>query len=754
MSISYSHFTVPSISLALLLSTVSIPFSSRILDRLKQRREQQQQKLLEQITILDSSLEQDTSSSQTEKFIEQLHQILHSSRKIANPEFRLTVLNTIINTYDTTDWLLGKVINRVKPQQKKSATKLLMLAVHLAQMLGHPYLVEKTIIFTKLANYWQRIGEQKSALQLLAAGLKIIEMIPGAEAQARLLVPIAQEYLNLQQTAQAEEILTKSLQIAQQINSPDEAAQSIPLEAIALTYIRLGKTEIALEIAQSISYLYYRANVISEVVRHLVNINQLPAAIELAQKIEIVEMKGQRLLEIAVIYANEKEAELASQVFNIGLAAFSPEQEPAKGNFIQSYAKAGQLDAAYVAASQLQNPEVLAVTLGILAIEYNISGKIEVVEEIVAQIISLIQTTQAVEPMGSLSSIIGNAMAAKQYKLAFDLLLSVKHPNFLDKSAWIVIVGEAAIQAGEIELTLQLAQSLEPSYVEARNLLLQKIALVYAQTQQMERALALVEQIDNSGSLPYQIETLALIATVNGKTESSDRLLTQAIANAKKLELKSQALALTIVARELLKIANQQLADELLTAAIQLATSEPDAAIRESLLLKMEELLMTAQQYLAALQVLQANPTDYQESKLTSLVYLLVENGNEQIDVVSIYQQIKNPETRTSGLISIAESYIRQQKHRLASELLDLAFAAAKTIPGEESRVWTFGADPNGFPTSIIEDEYDRGSSLEKIALLKAQIGYYQQAVHIAQVLEDQTTRDRLLTKLAEYKKG
>lgn len=753
MSIAYSQFTVPSLSFALLLSAVSIPFSSRILDRLKQQREQQQQKLLEQITILDSLISQDNSDIQTEKAIWQLQQILHNSRKIANPEFSLTLLNTIINTYDPTDWVLGKVINRVKPQQKKSATKLLMLVVHLTQMLGQPYLVEKTIILTKLANYWQRIGEQKAALRLLAAALKISQLAPRAEVKIRLLVPIAQEYLKLQQTAQAEEILANSLQIAQQIQPEYQTEKSMALADIASAYIALGKKDVALEIAKSIPELYYRAYVIDLVAFHLAEINQLAAAIELAHTIEIVEIKGQRLLEIALIYAHRGEEELANQVFATALAEFTPEQEYAKGNLIQIYAQRGQIDAAYLSASQLQNPEILAVTLGVIAIEYLNFGSIEVAEAVIAQILPLIQTAQAVEPMGSIYTILGNAIAAKQYQLAFDLVIAAKHPNFMDKAAWMLHIGEAAIQNQEIEVTLRFAQSLEPSYIEARNLLLQKIAVVYAQTQKMEGALALVQQIDNSGTLPYQIETLALIATVNAKTAESDRLLTQAIADARKLDLKPQALALTIIARELLKIDNPQLADELLTAAIQLATSEQDATIRESLLLKMEELLMIAQQYLAALQVVQANSTDTKESKLTSLVYLLVDNGNETIDVPKIYQQVKNPETRTTGLISIAESYIRQQKKRLASEILDLAFASAKTIPGEESRVWTFGADPNGLPTTIIEDEYDRGSSLEKIALLKAQLGYYQQALQIAQVLEDKATRDKLLTKLGEYKK-
>ncbi|MBD2199148.1 MULTISPECIES: tetratricopeptide repeat protein [Calothrix] len=753
MTIAYSQFTVPSLSFALLLSAVSVPFSSRILDRLKQQREQQQQKLLEQITILDSLLAQDDSDSQTEKAIRQLQQILHNSRKIAKPEFSLTLLNTIINTYDTTDWLLGKVINRVKPQHKKSATKLMMLVVHLTQMLGQPYLPEKTIMLTKLANYWQRIGEQKAALRLLAAAFKISQLAPRLELQIRLLVPIAQEYLKLQQTAQAEEILTKSLQIAQQIQPEYQADKSIALADIASAYIKLGKTDVALEIAKSIPELYYRAYAIDLVALHLAETNQLAAALELAQTIEIVEIKGQRLLEISLIYAKRGEEELANQVFATALAGFTPEQEYAKGNLIQIYAQRGQIDAAYLVASQLKNPEVLALTLGIIAIEYMNYGKKEVAEKVIAQILTLIQTSETAEQMGSIYSILGNAVAAKQYQLAFDLVIAVKHPNFMDKVAWMLYIGEAAIQNGELEITLRFAQSLEPSYIDVRNQLLQKIALFYAQTQQMEKALAFVEQIDNSGTLPYQIETLAVIATVNGKIAESDRLLTQAIADARKLELKPQALALTIVARELLKIDNSKLADELLTAAIQLATSEQDTAVRESLLLKMEELLMTAQQYLAALQVVQANPTDTQESKLTSLVYLLVDNGNEEINIPKIYQQIKNPEIRTTGLISIAESYIRQQKKPLASEILDLAFAAAKTIPGEESRVWTFGADANGLPTTIVEDDYDRGSSLEKIALFKAQIGYYQQALHIAQVLEDKATRDKLLTKLAEYKK-
>lgn len=754
MNISYPKFALHKFSFAVLLSAVSLPFASQILAQMKQRREQQQQKLEARISALEYLIEEDITGEQTEEVISELHQILQTTQKLANPEFTLSLLNRIINTYDIQDWLLGRLINRVKPHQKQQATKLLMLVVRLTQSVNQGYNFEKTIILTKIANYSQRIGEQKLSLQLLTTALKTSQLIPVAEFQAKALLPIAQAYLGFQQTTQAEEILSTALQIARQIESEDPTAQSIPLEAIALTYIKLGKIDIALEIAASISYLYYRSHVISEVVRYFVKTNQLEAALKLAQKLEISEMKSARLREIALIYVDQGEQELANQVFATALTAFTTAEEDAKGIFIQSYAKAGQLDAAYLAVSQLKNSEVLALTLGIIAIEYLKFGKIEMAEEIIPQIIPLIQTVEAVEPMGSVPSILSNALETQQYKLAFDIILNANHSNFLNKAIWILQIGNAAIQAGEIEITLKFAQSLEPSNIEQRNQLLQKIALIYAQNQQIENALALVPQIDNSGSLPYQIETLVLIATANGKTESTEQLFTQAIAAARKLAPQSQVLALAIIAREYLHIGNQQLADALLAEAIQLAKTEQDAAVRESNLLKIEELLMTAKQYLAALQVMQAHPTEIQDNKLNGLALSLVETGYEQIDVVNkIYQQIKTPEIKTTGLINIAETYIHAQKIRLASEILDFAFAAAKTIPGPESRVLEFGSLPDGSPSTIIEDEQDRGSSLEKIALLKALIGYYQQALKIAQILENKITREKLIRKLAEYKR-
>lgn len=752
MTISYSQYTIPTISFAALLSVYGISFSSRILTQIKNRRELKRQNLLEKISTIEMFAEQYIADGKTEVAILQLHQVLQASLKVANAEFTAYLLNRIIDSYEVQDALLGKLVKRAEPSQRESAKKLLILARQLTQSLDNNHSFVKARVLTKIGNYLQSIGEQKFALQLLAEAVKSSQFIKEAESQIRVLVAISQEYLALQQIAEAEKILAKSLQVAKQIKNEDPGEQSMALESIAITYIKLGKAETALQIAQTITHVYFRANALSEVVQYLLKTNQLVAALEIAQTVEAPELKSKNLVEIAIIYAQQGQEKQAAQLFAAALEAVYHD-EYYQGVVIQAYAKGGQVDAAYVAAQKLQRVETVAITLGVIATEYSKAGQTELADEILQKIIPLIQTPEALDPVGYFPGILGNAIQAKQYKLAFDLIINGTNTSFWDRGYWILQIGSAAIQDGNLELILEIAPHLESINIESRNQLLQKVSLIYSQDQQLEKALAIVQQIDNFGNVPYRVETLALIATEHGIIPQTEELFTKAIADARTLENQASSLALAIIARELFKIENQQLANELLDEAIQLALTEQDAFVLEHHLLRIKELFMQAKQYLAALQVVQVFPTDHRDYSLAGLANLLIENQQVVNNIVEeLNKNAKTPEGKTWGLIAIAEAYIRTQKIPSAAEIIDLALADAKTIPGPESRTIGFGSHPDGSSTTFIEDERDRASSLEKIALLKLQIGEYKQALQVAQFIEDKTTRKQLIKKLADYK--
>jgi len=750
---SYSQVFILTVSLLTLLDTFSLTFLSPTFAQTTTCQQQQQQDTQIQINIIVTEIEQDVPAGRNEQAISRINQVIQIALKAKNTTVTNNLLTQLVDSYLPQDSLLGKLAQQIEPNQKPQFRQLLTSFTTLTQSLNSGYSVAKTRSLTRIANYYRIIGDQPQALSLLTQALATSQFIKGAEFQTKALTLIAQEYLALKQTAPAEQILAQSLQFAQQVQPKEPIRRVLVLEPIAVTYAQLGKTERALQLVPEISDPYYRSRIRFEVVKQLSQTNQLESAQKLAQNIETPEFKGRSFLEIALVAANKGKQQLSDQNFAAALQATGTDGNAVylQAPLIQTYAKGGQRDAAYTAAQKLQNVEQKALTLGIIANEYSKAGQGQKVEQIITELTPLIQTPEAIDNVGFLQNILANSLSEKQYKLAFDLVNKTKRNDFMGREEWFSRIADAAIQARNIELPLQIAQSLDKANIDQRNRLLQKVAYGYAQNKQLERALSIIGQINNSGNSPYKVETLALVATASGKTAQTDKLLNQATAEARKLAPQQRAFALASVAQAFVKIGNQPQANKLLAETIQAVQTEKDSSVRENLLLRISEPLIAAKQYNAALQIIKAIPTATRDYRLPELAKLVIENGSDASEIVNILSKnTKNPENKTRGLINIAETYLCAQKITSAKQVSDLAFAAAKTIPNPESKVLTFGNPPD---ITVVDDDGDRASSLEKVALLKAKTGDYNQAVAVAQVIQDKKLREQLIQQLLCYKR-
>jgi hypothetical protein len=744
---------LPVILLILALSNaVVLQFLSPALSQTSNCQQQKQQDVELQINQVISMAEQNISESQNEQAIIQFNQAIAIAIAANNPRVTTNLLNRLVD-HDPIEYsLVGRAIKKIEPSQKAQSIKLLTSLTRLTQSLSSGYSVLKTKTFTKIANFFRILEETQLALSSLEQALTASQFIKGAEFQTKALTPIAQEYLALQQTATAEGILVQSLQFAQQIETQNPFRRTLVLEPIAATYAQLGKTERALQLVPQIPEVFYRSRALFEVVKQLSKTNQLEAAQKVAQSIETPEYKARSLVEIALAFGKKNQEKQAAQTFAEALQAVSADSNAVytQALLIQTYAKGGERDAAYTAAQQLQNVEQKAVTLGMIANEYSKAGQVQKADSIIKEIIPLTQTPQALDSVGYLQNILANSLNEKQYKLAFDLLKQTKNADFMGRDNWFSQISEAAIKDGKLDLTLQIAQSLNKGDIEQRNRLLQKVAYAYARNKQMERAININQQISNSGNLPYQIQTLALISTASGKKSQSEQLLNQAINNARKLAPQQRALALTSVAQAFFQLGNQPQGKKFLREAIQLVLTEKDASVRDENLRKIAEIFTAAKQYSAAFQVVQAMSTETRDYQLPDIARRTIENGGEALDIANtLYKTAKTPENKTRGLTTIAEAYIRTQKMQSARQVLDLAFTAAKTIPNPESRVLTFGNAPE---LTIVDDDSDRGSSLERIARLRAQASEYNQALVVAQAIQDKKIREQLMQELICYK--
>ncbi len=739
----YAKFSLLTLSLLLLLDPFHIAFSA---PTSAQTSNCQPQNIELQIISRVSDAEQAISGGRNEQAVGSISQAIQIALTANNPRLTSNFLNLLLDSQVVQDSLLGKLVQQAEPSQKAQVNNLLTSLTRLTQSLNSGYSFVKTKSLTRIANYSQSVS-------LLPQALATSKFIQGNEFKTKALTPIAQEYLGFKQTAQAESILNQSLQFARRIETKNPLRQIWVLEPIAITYAQLGKTESALQIVPGISQTYSRSRILFEVVKQLAKTNQLAAAQKQAQNIQTSEFKSQSLVEIALAFSNQRQDKLAASAFNAALqvAGNDGNANYAQAPLIQLYARRGQRDAAYAAAKQLQIPEQQAVTLGIIANEYSKAGQVQTADKIIKEMIPLLQTPEGLDSIGYVQNILANAINDQQYKLAFDLWHHTKVHEFIGRENWLLRIADAAIKAGKMEVTLQAAQSLDQAEIEQRHKLLQKVAYGYAQNKQIDKALAITQQISNAGSLPYRVDTLALIASGSGKTPQTDKILTQAVNEARKLAPAQRAVGLASVAQAFFKLQNQQQGNQFIGEAIKSITTEKNSSPPEEQLLRIADSLIAAKQYSAALQIVKAIPTETRSYKLLELAKISIENGGEAIDIVKeMNQNVKVPETKTSALITVAETYIRAEKVKLAKYILDLALAAAKTIPDPESRVLTFRTPPD---VTVVDDDSDRASSLEKIALLKAQVGDYNQAVHVAQLIQDKKLREQVMQQLICYRK-
>ncbi|GAX38083.1 hypothetical protein [Nodularia sp. NIES-3585] len=739
----YANFSLLTLSLLLLLDPFHIAFSA---PTSAQTSNCQPQNVELQIISRISDAEQAINDGKSEQAVGSISQAIQIALTANNPRLTSNFLNQLLDSEVVQDSLLGKLMQQAEPSQKAQVNNLLTSLTRLTQSLHSGYSFVKTKSLTRIANYSQSVS-------LLPQALAASKFIQGNEFKTKALTPIAQEYLAFKQTAPAESILNQSLQFARRIETKNPLRQIWVLEPIAITYAQLGKTESALQIVPGISQTYYRSRILFEVVKQLAKTNQLAAAQKQAQNIQTSEFKSKSLVEIAIAFSSKRQDKLAASAFNAALQVAGNDSNAnyAQAPLIQLYARRGQRDAAYAAAKQLQIPEQQAVTLGIIANEYSQAGQVQTADKIITEMIPLIQTPEGLDSVGYVQNILANAITDQQYKLAFDLWHHTKVHEFIGRENWLLRIADAAIKAGKMEVILPAAQSLDQAEIEQRHKLLQKVAYGYAQNKQIDKALAITQQISNAGSLPYRVDTLALIAGGSGKTPQTDKILTQAVNEARKLAPSQRAVGLASVAQAFFKLQNQQQGNQFIGEAIKFITTEQNSSVPEEQLLRIADSLIAAKQYSAALQIVKAMPTETQSYKLLELAKISIENGGEAIDIVkNIHQHFKTPESKSSALITVAETYIRTQKVKLAKDILDLAFVAAKTIPDPESRVLTFGSHPD---VTVIDDDSDRASSLEKIALLKAQVGDYNQAVRVAEVIQDKKLRDQVMQQLICYRR-
>jgi hypothetical protein len=111
---------------------------------------------------------------------------------------------------------------------------------------------------------------------------------------------------------------------------------------------------------------------------------------------------------------------------------------------------------------------------------------------------------------------------------------------------------------------------------------------------------------------------------------------------------------------------------------------------------------------------------------------------------------LQTPEEKARWLVAIARQYVQAGNTTQASQILAQALQVTLMIKGPESKTLVFGMPPD---ITVVDDDSDRGSFLEAIALEYAKAGQHTQAQQVAQRLENNAIRAWLNQRLACYQR-
>lgn len=677
--------------------------------------------------------------------IQALNQLIQVASKMTNEREKSLIIERAIEGNNFQESRLGRLVRRAESSQRSQAISFLEKFQQLTQRLSIGYSFNKANGLRSIAMAYRELGRNDRAIAAVSQALQATQFIRGAEFQTKTLTPIAQEYLALGRTTEAGKILNQSFRFAQQVRMIEPFSKSLILEPIASTYAKLGKIDQALKIAQTVPTDYYRSIAQAEVVRTYLRTNQIEEAQQLAQKLENAEIKSKTLGEIAIYFVEAGQINRGNQVFQQALQATKDPNltDFHRSQLIQSYAKAGQREVALQAAIALTETEQKAIALGTIAIESSKAKQTQEVDRILSLIAPLIQQANAYDPVGFLPSLIDTALQEKQFKLAYDFVRNVQD----GQSEFVFRVATAIINAGEVGLALQIVRSMDRGWVDYRSQSFVKIAAIYAQRNQTDQALKLVEETENAGSSPYRVLALTQIAASTTNRVEADKIFQSAIAQADQLDsplFKAQAYG--FISRASISANKIDQGEKYLKLAIDTAKQEKDPQSLSFNLRTIADYFIQAEQFLVALEVAKAIPEEGERTSKIGEIFGILLRRDELDKAGSLVTEFKSPETQARSLITLAQAWLENNQRERAKLLLTTAFQVTQTVPDPEVRKIPIREDLE------VEDDNDRASLLEAIARLYAQVGEVNAALQVAQKIQDPKIREPLRQQIRCYR--
>ncbi|MDX2212685.1 MAG: hypothetical protein SFY66_05285 [Oculatellaceae cyanobacterium bins.114] len=696
-------------------------------------------------------------------------QALRVVQALSNATVRANLTEELIVSPPAQASLLSQITTQAQAVERLDIVReVLTPARQLVQSLPTGYSAAKVRAFLAIATLHQQTGQLEQTLTSLRQALEASNSIRGGEFKTVALTNIAQGYIAIGQIDTALPLLNQSRQMANTIDHRDPNRKANALAAIATAYATAGEIEPALQTTQSIqTAVYSQSSALRAISDRLVQVSQFDRALLIAETIQTTELRALAFANIAGGLAQAGQAAQANQVFAEAIAQSRTTGDSSAyvmSQVVQHYAQSGQRDAARDVAQRIPDAAIQAQTLMAIAHYYSTANQTDAATDTLKEAIQAIQNIHDASQQSSVfQSVIEDHLRQGHYDLALQVTQTLPTEVAIapfDKPELIGRVAREAATAGNFDVARQAAEAIDPQFTDYRNQAYQAIALEYAKAEQVDQALQVAESITNDGAYPYRIRTLAAIAgeyLQDRQTAAAEGVLTQAIAQVQPLDDPStQADGLAAIAIQYANAGQIDRVAALHREVLRLAATLSDSSTNSSVLREIVGQYLNAGQYTAAVEAAEAiRESSDRINTLSHIINRAIQAGSYEA-ALQATTTLDIPEIQTRFLITLADRYLQTAQPTRATQLLAQAFDIAKRIPGSESKtiVVRMDQDPQGnpIPGLTVDDDNDRGSLLEAIALTYAQARQYNQAVQVARSLQNATTRNQLLQRLACYR--
>ncbi|ESA32231.1 tetratricopeptide tpr-1 repeat-containing protein [Leptolyngbya sp. Heron Island J] len=702
--------------------------------------------------------------------------------------FRATSLEHFIEANSaSTGWLIHEVDQLIALGETDAVRTVLTTASQVVQGMPNGYSALKIRALTTIARDYAAIGEQAAALELLSQARQLETTVQGSEFKANALIAIAQAYGTMGEDADAIATASQALQQAETVNYPDTIRRDRALEAIAIVYTQANRLDQALQLAQSIEYPYFRENVIGRAALSAAKAGQMEQTASLVQQLTLDQPTVQTLKEISIYLANRGDEQQAQLYFDQTIAAIETYGYPGP-SFTQTMLDAGLADTALKALEVAPPGRIRADGLMDLFNHYANGGNTTAARDVLHQAMTAtLEVEQDYAQQELWETILRHAIQLEDYELALSTVetLVARGITFNQISDYTKIA-VAAAKSGQTDLALKVTERIDPSYTANKRRVWGEIAVAESMAGNFDTAFTMAEKTES----PYSPEYARVLVRIGlqqqqaGLSEASATTINQAIQVAETLEYTADRLAaintiaveqyqaglsepanklldqvliliqqsvdsadsfdsftFQMVAEKWIEIGEEQVALRVMDA---IAEVQPENPLWKTLLV---DRLINQGDYATALDIIESRaPSTIQAEEIIRIAELYLKAGQPNLASRLLNRIYTTSDVSVNQLLRIGELYSHIGQVESVSSVLDRAFEIAQTIPGEESQIIYVRED------LAIDDNQDRGSFYEEIAIAYGRIGAFDRGLAVVQALQDSTTREQVMTRLNCYR--